>query len=288
MKKEKFTVKQFQEKYPDDNACLHEIFLNRYGDLKTCPACNKITTFYKVKNRKCYACQFCGHQLHPLANTIFHKSETPLKNWFTAIYLFASSKNGVSAKELERQLGVTYKCAWRMAKQIRMLFSQSDTKLQDTVEADETYVGGKAQGKRGRGAENKTPIFGLAQRQGEIITRVVPNVRSSTVISLIQKNVKAGSTMMTDEFQVYNPLKSAGFTHKRINHSIKQYAVGDIHVNTLEGFWSQFKRSVNGTYHSVSPKHLQSYVDEFSYRFSHRKSSTPLFSRLLSTAGKPV
>lgn len=288
MKTEKFTIKQFNQDYPNDDACLQEIFVSRYGTLKTCPSCKKETKFHKVSNRKCYACQFCGYQIHPLADTIFHKSETSLKNWFFAIYLFASSKNGVSGKELERQLGVTYKCAWRMAKQIRMLFTQTGTKLKNIVEADETYIGGKSHGKRGRGAEGKTPVFGLVERKGKIIAQVVKNTKSYTVIPIIQNNVQAGSTMMTDEFMVYNPIRKAGCAHQRVNHAIKQYAVGDVHVNTIEGFWSQFKRSVNGTYHAVSPKYLQSYVNEFSYRYSHRKSLTPLFYRMISTAGKPV
>ena len=159
---DKFTFKDFNEKYPDDNACLSEIFENRYGHLKTCPSCKKETKFHKVSDRKCYACQYCGFQIHPLANTIFHKSETSLKSWFYAIFLFANSKNGVSGKELQRQLGVTYKTAWRIAKQIRLLFSSDIRKLSNTVEANETYIGGKGRGKRGRGAENKTAVFGLA------------------------------------------------------------------------------------------------------------------------------
>ena len=120
----KYTIKDFNHQYPNDDACLHEVFLNRYGKLKVCPKCTKTTHFYKVTDRKCYACQSCGHQLHPLANTIFHKSETTLKTWFFAIFLFSNSKNGVSAKELERQLGVTYKTAWRMARQIRSLMNE--------------------------------------------------------------------------------------------------------------------------------------------------------------------
>jgi transposase len=288
MKIQKFTIKQFNQKYPNDDACLHEIFINRYETLTNCPSCKKKTKFYKVSNRKCYACQFCGYQIHPLANTIFHKSDTSLKNWFFAIYLFANSKNGVSAKELERQLGVTYKCAWRMAKQIRILFTQVGAILENIVEADETYIGGKSQGKRGRGAEGKTPVFGLVQRKGKVVAHVVNNTKSSTIIPIVQNNVQTGSTMMTDEFGTYNPIRKAGYEHQRVNHTIKQYAVGDVHVNTIEGFWSQFKRSVNGTYHAVSPKYLQSYVNEFSYRYSHRKSLTPLFLRLLSTVGKPV
>src|SRR3990167_6001013 len=158
MKSNKFTIRDFDAKYPHDDACLDDIFKKRYGALKECPSCKKKTKFFKVTGRKCYACQFCGHQLHPLADTIFHKSETSLKSWFYAIFLFANSKNGVSGKELERQLGVTYKTAWRMARQIRLLFGSTGTKLKNTVEADETYIGARMKrgSKRGRGGEHKT------------------------------------------------------------------------------------------------------------------------------------
>ena len=113
------------DKYPNDDACLHEVFLNRYSHLESCPSCEEKFSYHKVSDRKCYACASCGHQLHPLADTIFHKSSTALKNWFYAIFLFSTSKNGVSAKELERQFGVTYKCAYRIAKQIRKLFDEN-------------------------------------------------------------------------------------------------------------------------------------------------------------------
>lgn len=118
----KFTIQDFNTKYPDEDACIDEVFRQRFSGLKACKTCKNSFKYYKVSNRKCYACQYCGNQIHPLANTIFHKSETSLKNWFYAIFLFSTSKNGVFAMELQRQLGCTYKTAWRMAKQIRKLF----------------------------------------------------------------------------------------------------------------------------------------------------------------------
>ncbi len=147
-------------------------------------------SYYKVKDRKCYACAYCGHQLHPLAGTIFHKSSTSLKNWFYAIFLFSTSKNGVSAKELERQLGVTYKCAYRIAKQIRKLFDESISILTNIVEIDETYVGGKEANKhkdkktpnnQGRSLKTKSAVLGAVERQGNIIAKVVNHTQSSIV-----------------------------------------------------------------------------------------------------------
>lgn len=288
MNTNKFTAKDFNKLYPDDNACLDEIFQNRYNNLEVCPECNKKTKFYRVKDRKCYACQYCGYQISPLANTIFHKSSTSLKDWFYSIYLFSVSKNGVSAKELERQLGVTYKCAWRIAKQIRLLFNQNKKLLSDIIEIDETYVGGKHKGKRGRGSENKTAVIGLVQRKGALKAKVVANTNSSTIKSIVKNNVRFDVDIVTDEYRSYNILKKLGYKHNTINHSEEQWANGINHVNTIEGFWSQLKRSINGTYHCVSPKYLQTYVDEFVYRYNYRLSSFPIFLNLVLSVGKQV
>ena len=130
----KYTIAEFSKQFPDEEACVDNIFQNRYGSLSNCPKCRKKTKFPRVKNRRSYACQFCGFQLFPLADTIFHKSPTPIKLWFYGIFLFSASKNAVSAKELQRQLGVTYKTAWRMAAQIRKLMGQDGTKLSGTGE----------------------------------------------------------------------------------------------------------------------------------------------------------
>lgn len=121
----KFTIRQFHLRFSDDESCLKEIFLSRFGHLENCPTCYSKFSFHKVSNRKCYSCGYCSYQIHPLANTIFHKSTTPLKYWFFAIFLFAASKNGISAIELQRQIGVTYKCAYRMTKQIKKLFEDN-------------------------------------------------------------------------------------------------------------------------------------------------------------------
>lgn len=288
MNTKKFTTKDFNKLYPDDNACLDEIFKNRYSSLEICPECNKKTKFYRVKDRKCYACQYCGYQISPLADTIFHKSSTSLRDWFYSIYLFSVSKNGVSAKELERQLGVTYKCAWRIAKQIRLLFNQNKKLLSDIIEIDETYIGGKHKGKRVRGSENKTAVIGLAQKKGMLKTKVVANTNSNTIKSIVRNNVQFDVDIITDEYRSYNILKKMGYKHNTINHSEEQGVNGINHVNTIEGFWSQLKRFINGTFHCVSPKYLQSYVDEFVYRYNHRLSSLSIFQKLVLMVVKRV
>lgn len=282
----KFTIKDFNAQYPDDNACLQAVFQNRYGKLKVCPSCSKNTRFYRVSKRKCYACQSCGHQLHPLSDTIFHKSETALKTWFYAIFLFSNSKNGVSAMELQRQTGVTYKTAWRICKQVRFLMTQGDEPLQGVVEMDETYVGGVRPGKRGRGAEGKTPVFGMVERKGKIRAVVVSDVKTKTLMPIVLSSVKKGAVISTDKGNNYNRLKENGYEHGTVKHGKGQYANGMFHSNTIEGFWSHLKRSINGTYHAVSSKYLQGYVDEFSYRYSNRDLA--LFPLMISRAVRPV
>jgi transposase-like protein len=163
MKTPKYTLDNLSKEFPDDDACLEFIFQKRYGQLEFCPKCAAQTKFYKLKNRKIYKCKFCGFELYPLANTIFHKSDTPLTKWFFAIYLFSNGKNGTSAKELERHLGVTYKCAWRMAKQIRLMLQENGGMLSGIIEADETYVGGKS--RMNEKYKNKTAVVGIVEKK---------------------------------------------------------------------------------------------------------------------------
>lgn len=277
----KFTIKEFRMRFPNDGACLEELMQKRFGKASVCPECKKNTNFHRVKNRKCYECQWCGYQIYPTAGTIFHKSPTPLTDWFYVMYLMTATRSGVSAKEVERQLGVTYKCAWRMCHQIRKAMNEKP-KLSGDVELDETYVGGKGKNnKRGRGAENKTPVFGALQRKGKVNAKVVENCKSVTLLPLILETVSKISNIMTDEFLSYNKLSTLGYNHEKVCHSAKEYVRGKVHTNSLEGFWSQLKRSISGTHIWVSPKHLQHYVDEFAFRYNQRDESTIMFDRLI-------
>ncbi|HTX22595.1 MAG TPA: IS1595 family transposase [Candidatus Aquilonibacter sp.] len=278
--KTKYTVKEFNAQFPDDAACLQFIFEARWPDGGKCK-CGKADCFYPVKGRRSYACSWCGYQISPTAGTIFHKSETSLKSWFFAMFLMASSKNGVAAKELERQLGVTYKTAHRMGHKIRQLMQGGGGMLNGICEADETYIGGiRRGGKRGRGSENKTPVIGVLERGGNVIAKVAADVKTQTVLPNILANVEKGATVCTDELWSYNPLRKSGFKHHRVAHGAREYVRGNIHTNSIEGFWSQLKRSINGTFHHVSPQHLQKYVNEFVYRYNLRGSEQPIFSDL--------
>lgn len=293
MKKQTITKKQFEEMYQTEEICLQKIFDLKYKHQKLCEKCKKPFKYHKLKNLKLYSCQFCGWNIAPTANTIFHKSETPLTNWFYIIYLFSVSKNGVSAMEVQRQLGCTYKTAWRIANRVRYLFDEASNSLKNIVEVDESYVGGKGEhNKRGRGSENKTPVFGILERKGKIIAKVTGDTKRKTVMPIIRENITIGTTVMSDEYLPYRSLTKEGYIHEMVNHGEKEFVRytenNVIHTNSLEGFWSQLKRSIHGTYHAVSPKFLQHYVNEFSYRYNYRFSSVPLFSLLMEKAAQKV
>ena len=162
---------------------MEHLFNVRFGQGHVCPKCNNKSNWFRIQAERAYACQWCGHHLHPTVGTLFEDSRTPLHLWFYAIYLFTTSRHGVPAKELERQLGVTYKTAWRMADLIRKHMAQIDDEwpLFGDVEIDETYIGGQRAGLRGRGAANKTIVFGMMQRKGQVMTKVVPNCKRKTL-----------------------------------------------------------------------------------------------------------
>lgn len=287
----KFTISDFRNRFPTDDSCLDEIFQHRYGSLTVCPAenCRKAAKFYRVSTRRCYACQWCGYQLYPTKGTPFEKTSTPLSSWFYVIYLMTATRSGVSAKEVERQLGVTYKTAWRMCHQVRKLMAGKDVEpLKGHVEVDETYSGGKRKGKRGRGAEGKTPVFGMLQREGSLVARVVQDVRKKTLMPLMEQHVAKGTTVSSDELKSYNGVAAAGYVHGTVNHSQKQYVNGEHHTQSIEGFWSRLKLSIRGTHVHVSKQHLQKYVDEFSFRFNNRESPAQMFDQVLLNLEKPA
>lgn len=278
----KYTMKDFDREFPDDATCLEWIKNHRWPSGIHCLKCQEITKHHRVKNRSCYECDRCGAQVYPTAGTIFHKSATPLRIWFQAIYQMASTRCGISAKQIERETGVTYKTAWRMFNQIRTLLSEEQSPLSGMVEVDETYVGGKRHGKRGRGAEGKTPVVGAVQRKGKVVAKAVPNVKRSTLVPFMRKQVSPDAVLFTDEFPAYDHMTRLGYGQLRIEHGSKVYVNGVIHTNSIEGFWSLVKRGISGVYHSVSSKHLQSYLDEYSFRYNHRSDETSMFKIILN------
>jgi len=283
----KYSIQDFRTDFPDDEACLARIFYLRYGSLEACPKCGKEAKFHPISKRRAYACQWCGHHLYPCAGTIFEKSSTSLSKWFHAMYLMTATRNGVSAKELERQLGVTYKCAWRMGHQIRALMAERNAKggpLTGHIEADETYVGGKVRGK-GRGptaGKNKTIVFGMLERDGRVMAKTVPDVRHPSLRPIIERNVLPGSTISTDEMSTYEILSQRGYQHGSVKHCENQWVNGIHHTNGIENFWKHLKGGIRSTHIHVSRKYLQNYVEEFGFRFNNRKEPALMFYRMLA------
>jgi transposase len=292
-----YSIMEFQKDFPDDDTCLEWLWRTRYapdGQHAHCPKCDTERAFTKYatrQQRQSWTCTGCGLHIHPTSGTIFHKSSTALHLWFYAIYLITSTRCGISAKQLEREIGVTYKTAWRMMNLIRTkLMAQDDVTLSGTVEADETYVGGRPRYTNryrkttGRGTK-KTPVFAMVERKGKVVALTVPNVKRSSLLSHLSKRVLPSSTVYTDELSVYTGIDGKRYEHKRVHHSEGVYVTGDVHTNTIEGFFSLVKRGLGGVYHSVSTKHLQSYLSEYAWRYNHRDGKAQ-FSLLLLLAAR--
>src|SRR5215213_5612341 len=185
----KFTLKDFQQAFPNDDVCLDYIRYKKYPERIDCPQCGKNSLFHRATGRKSYSCDNCGYQISPTANTVFHKSPTPLTIWFYVIYLMAQTRGGISAKQIQRETGVTYNTAWRMCKEVRDRLSEHFDPFTGKVEVDESYFGGRHKGTRGRGSENKTAVFGMFKRGGKVEARVVPNVKRNTIMPMVVQNV---------------------------------------------------------------------------------------------------
>jgi len=283
---QRFTYKDFEQMFPDDASCLEWLRNFLYPEGIFCKKCDRVTKHHRTLSRPSYSCDQCGHHVHPTAGTIFHKSSTSLRTWFHAIYLMASTRCGISAKQIERETGVTYKTAWRMFKQIRTLLQEERT-LSGSVEMDETYYGGVYRGGPRTRLRNKKALFGMVERKGGVVAMVVDNVKADTLIPEVNKRVLPKSTVYTDTGAWYNTVQGERrYRHQRINHSVGIYVMGDIHTNTIEGFWSLIKRGIGGVYHSVSHKFLQSYLDEYSFRYSHRHDVAPMFLTFLRQIAK--
>lgn len=297
------TYSQFIERFPDNEACLEYLKERFFPDGHGCPKCGKASKFHRIKGRSAYSCQFCGNHVYPTAGTIFHKSTVSLQLWFYAIYLMSSTRCGISAKQLEREIGVTYKTAHRMFKQIRTLLSdEGEGPLSGEVEADETAIGGKPRrgdivklqkkgetdlsAAGGRWRQQKATVVAMVERQGRVRATVAPNRRRDTLHGIVTKHVLPASTIFTDEWPSYHGLDKIYKAHHRIRHSEEIYVEGDVHTQTVEGFFGLFKTGVRGVYHSISTRYLQNYLDEYAFRYNRRGGREPLFWAMLSRVQK--
>lgn len=286
----RYTINEFRRDYPDNDACLHKLFTLQYAGL-ICPKCDGQKEFTRVKNKKSYQCPSCGFQIYPMAGTIFEKSTTPLTHWFYAIYLQTTTRNGVAAKELERQLNICYKTALRMAHQIKKLMGHNKPdKISGICEVDEAYLGQststmtKKQLKKfldenNTFRDNKTGIMGFISRDGKIRTEVM--IDPKTFKERVRDNVSKDAIIVTDSHLGYVGLNIDFFKHETVNHVIGEYKRDEWHVNNIESFWSQLKRTIAGTHIHVDAKYLQLYADEVAFRFMHRKQQSDMFDAIL-------
>lgn len=298
----RLTYTEFMRLFPDNGACLDYLKERFYSDGTECPKCGRASKFHRITGRSAYSCQYCGHHVYPTAGTIFHKSTTSLQLWFWAIFLMSSTRCGISAKQLEREIGVTYKTAHRMFKQIRTLLGDDGDPLGGEVEMDETYVGGKlrmadlararAEGRLFSGhpglSDKKVPVFGMVERRGRVRASVVSDTRRATLRASIGTRVLPESMIFTDELSAYKKIGQEYRAHHRIRHRASIYVDGNVHTNTIEGFFGLLKNGIRGVYHSVSRQYLQTYLDEYTWRYNHRHDSRPMFWTILDRVQRPA
>lgn len=273
---------ELMEKYKDDRLCTKYLVQKRWNGKIICPRC-KDERVYKFKDGKRYKCGGCRDQFTARTGTIFEGSKISLRKWLIAIYMVTSHKKGISSYQLAQDLKVTQKTAWFMLHRIRFALNSGsfDVPLGEhsgIVEIDETFVGGKNKNRhkdkkvpksQGRSFKDKTPVLGLVERGGNVKAFVVSNTSTIDLLPIVEKNVYPDIVIMSDEWWKHSKLYR-NFDHAWINHRAKQYVDGEVHTNTIEGFWSHLKRSIFGIYHQVTRKHLQQYVDEAVFRYNTR------------------
>ena len=288
---------EFTQEFPDDAACLDWLWRTRFsrdGERALCPKCEQERLFKRyetAQRRQSWTCTACGHHIHPTAGTIFHKSSTSLRLWFHAIYLMSSTRCGISAKQLERELGVNYKTALRMLRQIRTyLMAQDDAPLSGEVETDETYMGGKARAypkrTREQHLDRKTPVWAAVERKGRVRAKVMNFARGREVWANVNEHVLPASMLFTDDARIYDRT-SGTYKHHRIKHQERIYVSGNVHTQTIEGFFALVKNGIRGTHHSVSSRHLPTYLNEYVWRYNHRDDDEAMFRLLLDSAASP-
>lgn len=276
----KYGIRELHKNFPTNKACLEFIFDSVHGRECTCGG------VYKLKKgcRK-FQCSRCRSVVAPTAKTIFHKSQTPLVLWFHAVMLFSNAKSGISGKELERNLGVTYKCAWRMLNLIRSSLKQGLKMLSGIVETDGAYLGGKKSGlkdfkSRSEAILSKPVVMAAIERGGRAKAQVVQGTGAIPTGRFVTSSVDLGARLLSDRHGSYERLNKL-YDRRSVNHSKKEYVRGNTHVNSVESFWSHVKRSIKGTHKSVSKQHLQSYLDAFVFHYDNGHNDRRRFETLL-------
>jgi transposase-like protein len=291
------SIADFLLYFKDEQTCQEYFEQIRFQDGEYCPHCGNMLV-YRFKNGKRFRCAGCKQDFTIKTGTVFGESKISLQKWFIAIYLLTTSKKGISSIQLAKQVGVTQKTAWFMDHRIRKALKQNQLKLFGQVEMDETYVGGKeknkhrakkTKGTQGRNTKTKSVVFGMIERKGNIKASVVPDVKMKTLEKEIIEHIKIGTQLYTDELLSYSKIGTL-YPHETVKHGHGEYVRDNVHSNSIESFWALFKRGYYGTYHTMSKKHLQRYVDEFVYRFNSREGELcDVFADIVgrvSTTGK--
>lgn len=268
-----------EPRFKDDEAARQHLESIRWPHGAVCPHCGGTSRNSKLQGEShragLYFCGDCRTQFSVTVGTVFERSKVPLHKWVLATHLLCASKKGMSSKQLERMLGVTYKTAWFMTHRIREAMNgNAGGKLGSgggTVEVDETYYGNKKSTQKRRGMAHKHAVFSLVERQGKVRSFHVQNVTANTLKPIMQAHMDSAAHLMTDDAGQYRILGKVSATHGVINHSSKEYVRGNVHTNTVEGFFSILKRGLIGTFHHVSEQHLQRYVNEFDFRYNYRQ-----------------
>jgi transposase-like protein len=284
-KQETITLMEFQSNFGTEEACESHLFKIRWPNGFVCPKCGH-TEYFNIKSRHLYQCKSCNHQTSVTAGTIMEKSKTPLTKWFWAMFLMGEDKRGCSALYLSKQLKVAYSTAWAISHKIRTAMGQRDTMyvLDGTVELDDAFFGGTREGsKRGRGTDKTVVLVGISLNpQGKpqfVKMRTVENVKGKTLERFAKENIEPGSFIKSDGFKSYNKLCGAGYSHEGKPFDPEGEPE---HLKWLHIVISNAKAFIQGTYHGLDDLHLQSYLDEFCFRFNRRFFSTQLFNRIVN------
>jgi len=283
----KYGLKQFKKDFPNDQACLQFAF-----DTLHSKECDCGGEYRAVEGRKQFYCSKCRYQIAPLSATIMHKSDTPLTLWFHALWVFSNAKSGISAKELERQLAVTYKTAWRILHLIRKALKQ-DGKLTGDVEMDTAYFGGRFKSgkyneKQKEAIAAKAVVMGAIERGGKARLLIVPDSTAKTHGDFLAETVSPNAErLMTDKTNRLDNV-AKGFNRLSVDHGRGEFVRGDVHANTIDAFWSYIKRSITGTHKVVSKKHLQEYLDAFVFHRNNGGNDKLRFYALLESVMRPA